>query len=111
MVSARELSLKEIREIRDHIPEDMEIESFIHGAMCISYSGRCLFKQLFYRPGRQPGSLYPSLPVEVFSGGGPGPANTCRSMKTTGEPFIFNSKGSLYDRARSGDDRSRHRQL
>lgn len=42
VVSARELSLKEIREIREHIPEDMEIESFIHGAMCISYSGRCL---------------------------------------------------------------------
>lgn len=42
VVSARELSLKEIREIREQIPEDMEIESFIHGAMCISYSGRCL---------------------------------------------------------------------
>lgn len=42
VVSARELSLAEIREIREHIPEDMEIESFIHGAMCISYSGRCL---------------------------------------------------------------------
>lgn len=42
VVSARELSLKELRQIRDHIPEDMEIESFIHGAMCISYSGRCL---------------------------------------------------------------------
>ena len=42
VVSARELSLKEIKEIRAHIPDDMEIESFIHGAMCISYSGRCL---------------------------------------------------------------------
>ncbi|MCR5507837.1 MAG: U32 family peptidase [Lachnospiraceae bacterium] len=42
VVSARELSLEEIKEIREHIPEDMEIESFIHGAMCISYSGRCL---------------------------------------------------------------------
>ena len=42
VVSARELSLAEIREIRDRIPEEMEIESFIHGAMCISYSGRCL---------------------------------------------------------------------
>ena len=42
VVSARELSLKEIKEIREHIPEDMEIESFVHGAMCISYSGRCL---------------------------------------------------------------------
>ena len=42
VVSARELSLQEIREIRAHIPEDMQIESFIHGAMCISYSGRGL---------------------------------------------------------------------
>ena len=42
VVTARELSLKEIKEIREHIPEDMEIESFILGAMCISYSGRCL---------------------------------------------------------------------
>ena len=42
VVTARELSLREIAEIRAHIPEDMEIESFVHGAMCISYSGRCL---------------------------------------------------------------------
>lgn len=42
VVSARELSLEELKEIRANIPEDMEIESFIHGAMCISYSGRCL---------------------------------------------------------------------
>ena len=42
IVTARELSLAEIREMRDHLPEDMEIESFVHGAMCISYSGRCL---------------------------------------------------------------------
>lgn len=42
VVTARELSLKEIKEIRDNIPDDMEIETFIHGAMCISYSGRCL---------------------------------------------------------------------
>lgn len=42
VVSARELSLQEIREIREHIPDDLEIETFVHGAMCISYSGRCL---------------------------------------------------------------------
>lgn len=47
VVTARELSLKEIKEIRDRIPEDMEIESFIHGAMCISYSGRCLLSNYF----------------------------------------------------------------
>lgn len=47
VVSARELSLQEIKEIREHIPEDMEIESFVHGAMCISYSGRCLLSNYF----------------------------------------------------------------
>lgn len=47
VVSARELSLKEIKEIRERIPDDMEIESFIHGAMCISYSGRCLLSHYF----------------------------------------------------------------
>lgn len=47
VVSARELSLQEIKEIRERIPEEMEIESFIHGAMCISYSGRCLLSNYF----------------------------------------------------------------
>ncbi len=42
VVCARELSLEEIRQIREKIPEEMELECFIHGAMCISYSGRCL---------------------------------------------------------------------
>ncbi len=50
VVVARELSLKEIKEIRDKIPEDMEIEAFVHGAMCISYSGRCLLSN--YLSGR-----------------------------------------------------------
>lgn len=47
VVSARELSLGEIKEIRKKIPAEMEIESFIHGAMCISYSGRCLLSNYF----------------------------------------------------------------
>ncbi|MBE5882503.1 MAG: U32 family peptidase [Lachnospiraceae bacterium] len=47
VVSARELSLREIKQIREAIPDDMEIESFIHGAMCISYSGRCLLSNYF----------------------------------------------------------------
>ena len=50
VVTGRELSLKEIKEIRDHIPDDMEIESFVHGAMCMSYSGRCLMSN--YMTGR-----------------------------------------------------------
>ncbi len=42
VVLAREVSLEEIKKIRKNIPEDMEIEVFVHGSMCVSFSGRCL---------------------------------------------------------------------
>lgn len=47
VVTARELSLAEIKEIRNNIPDELEIETFVHGAMCISYSGRCLLSNYF----------------------------------------------------------------
>lgn len=47
VVAARELSMREIKEIKERIPEDLEMECFIHGAMCISYSGRCLLSNYF----------------------------------------------------------------
>ena len=47
VVSARELSMEELRELRAHIPDDLEIATFVHGAMCISYSGRCLLSNYF----------------------------------------------------------------
>ncbi len=50
VVTARELSLEEIKDIRNKIPDDLEIESFMHGAMCMSYSGRCLLSN--YMAGR-----------------------------------------------------------
>lgn len=50
IVLARELGLDEIKAIVDKTPEDMEIETFVHGAMCISYSGRCLLSH--YMTGR-----------------------------------------------------------
>ncbi len=50
VVTARELTLEEIREIRASIPDGLEIETFVHGAMCISYSGRCLLSN--YLTGR-----------------------------------------------------------
>ncbi|MBR1925640.1 MAG: U32 family peptidase [Clostridia bacterium] len=50
IILARELSLKEIKEIRDYLPKDIELEAFCHGAMCISYSGRCLLSN--YLAGR-----------------------------------------------------------
>lgn len=50
VVMAREMSFDEIKEIREKTPEDMDIEAFVHGAMCISYSGRCLISN--YMTGR-----------------------------------------------------------
>lgn len=47
VVTARELSIQEIKEIRANIPDDLEIETFVHGAMCMSYSGRCLLSNYF----------------------------------------------------------------
>ncbi|MCU6763386.1 Uncharacterized protease yhbU precursor [uncultured Roseburia sp.] len=47
VVTARELSAEELTEIREKIPKDLEMETFIHGAMCISYSGRCLLSNYF----------------------------------------------------------------
>ena len=92
VVSARELSLAEIREIRERIPEEMEIESFIHGAMCISYSGRCLLSNfLTGRDANQGACTHPcrwkySL-VEETRPGGYFPV-----MENDRGTFIFNSK-------------------
>ena len=61
VVSARELSLNEIKELRANIPDDLEIETFIHGAMCISYSGRCLLSNYFTgRDANQGACTHPS---------------------------------------------------
>lgn len=50
IVLARELSLKEIKEMRENLPDSCELEAFVHGSMCISYSGRCLLSN--YMTGR-----------------------------------------------------------
>ena len=50
IVLARELTLEEIRDIKDKVPEDLDLEVFIHGSMCMSYSGRCLLSN--YMTGR-----------------------------------------------------------
>ncbi|MBQ4054257.1 MAG: U32 family peptidase, partial [Clostridia bacterium] len=47
IVLARELTFDEIRRIRDNIPPELELEAFIHGSMCVSYSGRCLLSQYY----------------------------------------------------------------
>lgn len=47
LILAREMTLEEIRQLREGIPKDIELEAFVHGAMCISYSGRCLLSNFF----------------------------------------------------------------
>jgi len=52
VILARELSLQEIKHIRDNTPKDLELEAFVHGAMCMAYSGRCLLSS--FLEGRDP---------------------------------------------------------
>ena len=63
VVLAREVSLSEMADIRKRV--DIELEVFGHGALCISWSGRCLFIQLFYKRETpvQPGRMHPGMPV------------------------------------------------
>ena len=92
IVLARELSLSEIKEIRKNIPADLTLEAFVHGSMCVSYSGRCLLSGYFtgrdanrgdctqpcrwkYRVGRLSGEIIEEsrpdepIPVEEDAGG------------------------------------------
>jgi len=69
IILARELSLEEIKEIIKKSPPDMKIETFIHGAMCISYSGRCLLSNYMVGRDANRGGLCPFLQMEILSYG------------------------------------------
>ena len=87
VVLAREVSLQEIREMRAKIPEELEVETFCHGAMCVSYSGRCLLSN--YMTGRDSnrGAVCPALPLPVRADGGKAPrTNISPSLKTRRAP-------------------------
>ena len=92
VILARELSLEEIRTIRDKTPEDLEIEAFVHGAMCVSYSGRCLLSN--YMTGRdsnrgacaQPCRYQYALMEEKR------PGEYFPVFEENGETYIMNSK-------------------
>ena len=92
VVTGRELSLEEIREIRERIPEEMEIESFIHGAMCISYSGRCLLSNFMAgRDANQGACTHPCRwKYSVMEETRPG--EYFPILETERGTFLFNSK-------------------
>ena len=111
MVSARELSMKEIKEIRANIPDDLEIETFVHGAMCISYSGRCLLSNYFTgRDANQGACTHPCRwKYAVMEESRPG--EYLPVYENERGTYIFNSKDLCMIEPYSGAHRCRHRQL
>ena len=81
VVLARELSLEEIKEIRRNTPKDLEIECFIHGSMCISYSGRCLLSNFYTGRDANRGAC----------------AQPCRWNYTNAQPLTFAEEKRLND--------------
>ena len=100
VVSARELSLAEIRQIREHIPDRLEIETFVHGAMCMS--GTMSAKQLPDRAGCESGGLYTSLPLEIRGCGGDPSGTVYAPGRDRQGDLSFSFQRSVYDRAYSG---------
>ena len=93
VVSARELSIVEIKEIREHIPDDLEIETFVHGAMCISYSGRAACSPIILPEEMQ---IREHVPIHadgsIPSWKRPDQMNICRYMKMSVEPIFLTQK-------------------
>ncbi len=92
IVMARELSLREIGDISKNIPEDLEIEAFVHGAMCISYSGRCLLSN--YLSGRDANKGACSHPCrwKYFVTEANRPGEYMPLVEEENGTYIFNSK-------------------
>ena len=79
VVLARETPLEDIRKIRRNTPPELRLEAFVHGAMCVSFSGRCLLSN--YLTGREPRPVRPALPLEVSSGRGKAPGRVLRDKR------------------------------
>ena len=92
IILARELSLDEIKEIREKAPEELELEVFIHGAMCVSYSGRCLLST--YMAGRDSNRGYCAHPCrwKYFLTEEERPGQYMPVFENERGTFIFNSK-------------------
>ena len=83
VVLARELPLTEIAQIRDNCPQDLELEAFVHGAMCMSVSGRCLLSS--YMAGRSGNRGECAQPREVQPGGGAPPRSVHGDRRERGQ--------------------------
>ncbi len=92
IILARELSLKEIEEIRKNTPDDLALEAFVHGAMCISYSGRCLLSAFLANRDPNRGDCAQSCRWKYFVREEKRPGEYFEMEEDSGGTFLFNSK-------------------
>ncbi|MBR6807000.1 MAG: U32 family peptidase [Clostridia bacterium] len=104
VVLARELTFREILDIKRNIPEDLELEAFVHGAMCISYSGRCLLSNYFTGRDANHGTcaqscrwVYspvadPAKEINLSETNRPAPAVAVAAVEDGGDTFFMSSR-------------------
>ena len=104
IVLARELTFREIMDIKVGIPEDLELEAFVHGAMCISYSGRCLLSNYFTGRDANHGTcvqscrwIYspvadPAKEINLSETNRPAPAVAVAAIEDGGDTFFMSSR-------------------
>ena len=101
VVLAREMSLQDIAILRDKTPPELEIEAFVHGAMCMSVSGRCLLSNYMAGRDAEPRPVRPALPLEILSQRGDPSGPSCtrsartRTAATSSTPMICAPRLSL----------------
>ncbi len=99
VVLARELTLADIREIRANIPDSLELEAFVHGAMCIAYSGRCLLSNYFTGRDANHGACaqscrwkYSPTAMDIAEANRPDIPSVASAEEENGETFFISSK-------------------
>ena len=99
VVLARELTLADIREIRANIPDSLELETFVHGAMCIAYSGRCLLSNYFTGRDANHGACaqscrwnYSPTALDIAEANRPEIPSVATALEENGETFFMSSK-------------------
>ena len=99
VVLARELTLEDIKEIRANIPDSLELETFVHGAMCIAYSGRCLLSNYFTGRDANHGACaqscrwkYSPTAIDLAEANRPDIPSVVSAEEEKGETFFIASK-------------------
>ncbi|HAN20217.1 MAG: hypothetical protein A2Y15_09730 [Clostridiales bacterium GWF2_36_10] len=92
IVLARELSLEEIKEIRRKTPPDLELECFVHGAMCVSYSGRCLLSNYYVNRNANNGACAQPCRWKYYLHEEKRTADVIEAEQTPEGTYVFSSK-------------------